>query len=151
MNDASVPFTLDVTLGQASFSASGTSEDVLNAFSDFQDLLSAPKLKSVVDVPNGTDEGKHTSALAPAAPPLHPDSKTEKIPLRVFLDSKVLQRGNAVIALGIAIWAKRFNDTGEVDAEIMKQHWRMSGKKIPTNIPRDLNTAASEGWLERHR
>jgi hypothetical protein len=151
MNDTSVTFNLDVTLGQASFSASGSSQDVLNAFSDFQELVAGAPLRSVNGLPSPDEmENATRGSLLPASPPDHgADSQMEKVPLRVFLDSKVLPRGNSVIALGIAMWAKRYDDTAEVDAETMKQHWRMSGRKIPTNIPRDLNTAASEGWLER--
>lgn len=149
MNDAPVPFSLDVTLGHASFSASGSSQDVFTAFSDFQELIAVPSQTP----PNGFDDkGNNADSQdhLPAAPPRSGDEEQqEKVPLRVFLDSKELPRGNSVIALGLATWAKRYDDTQQVDAEIMKQLWRVSGKKIPTNIPRDLNTAASEGWLER--
>jgi len=31
----------------------------------------------------------------------------------------------------------------------MKALWRDSKKKVPTNISRDLGSAATEGWLER--
>ena len=149
MNDASAPFSLDVTLGQASFSASGSSQDVLTAFADFQELIAVPPLRSA-DGFNDKGDNPDSQELLPPTPPRSGDEeREEKVPLRVFLDSKVLPRGNSVIALGLATWAKRYDDTQQVDAETMKQLWRVSGKKIPTNIPRDLNTAASEGWLER--
>ncbi|MBP1137337.1 hypothetical protein JOE31_003569 [Arthrobacter sp. PvP023] len=149
MNDATVPFNLDVTLGQASFSASGSSEDVLNAFADFQELIASPPLQNIGSSSDGASRASDDELL-PIVPPLQGgDAEDERVPLRVFLDAKVLPRGNSVIALGIATWAKRYDNTYEVDAETMKQLWRISGKKIPTNIPRDLNTAASEGWLER--
>jgi hypothetical protein len=149
MNDTPTPFSLDVTLGQASFSASGSSQDVLTAFADFQELIAAPSQTSQ-DGFNDNGSNANGREQFPLVHPLSSDEEQEeKVPLRVFLDSKVLPRGNSVIALGLATWAKRYNDTDQVDAETMKQLWRVSGKKIPTNIPRDLNTAASEGWLER--
>jgi hypothetical protein len=34
-------------------------------------------------------------------------------------------------------------------ADSLKAHWRMSKRRVPGNIARDMGTAASEGWLER--
>jgi len=151
MSNTSSEFSLDVTLGGASFSAAGGTEDVLRAFSEFQELLTRRK-----ESPADDDEEAGDEVADPAGGGATADSvgKGEAngltmVPLRVFLDSKKLPRGNAIIGLGIAIWAKRYDAVAGIDADIAKAYWRDSGRKIPANISRDLGSAASEGWLER--
>lgn len=144
--------TLDVSVGHASFSASGVSADVLKAFGDFQSLLAsgieAQQPEDIEDRPRPDEQGsggnKAANEEVEGVVPL-----TEKVPLRIFLDSKKLPRGNTVLALGIALWAKRYVGVNEIDAESAKVYWRDSGRRIPANISRDLGAAATEGWLER--
>lgn len=147
-------FTLDVTIGRASFSAAGDSAEVLKAFGDFQELIKKP---AEIQLPDGiadddADQGNsHGNGGGSTATATETNAKgaEEKVPLRVFLDSKKLPRGNSVIGLGIAIWAKRYANVNEIDADSAKSYWRDSGRKIPSNINRDLGSAATEGWLER--
>lgn len=148
--------TLDVSIGRANFSASGESGDVLKAFEDFQALIKGPlhiQLSEERDVDpekddnggnGGNDGGGGNGAGTEGTSP-----QVDKVPLRVFLDSKKLPRGNAILALGIAIWAKRYAEVNEIDVDSAKSYWRDSGRKIPANISRDLGSAATEGWLER--
>ncbi|MDC7804865.1 hypothetical protein PP359_13135 [Sphingomonas sp. BLCC-B65] len=147
-------FTLEVAVGRANFSAAGESADVLKAFEQFQSLLRVPSATDVSG--DGTEEEVRTATTSASAPPPAAETATgagtdevERVPLPVFLDSKQLPRGNAVIALAIAVWAKKFDGANEIDADTAKSYWRNSGRKIPANINRDLGSAASEGWLER--
>lgn len=147
-------FTLEVAIGRASFSAVGESADVLGAFEQFQSLLRVPSIAEPSgdgieeEVPAATSSASTTPATTETLTSAEPE-EVERVPLPVFLDSKQLPRGNAVIALGIAVWAKKFDGTNEIDLETAKGYWRNSGRKIPSNLSRDLGSAASEGWLER--
>lgn len=145
-------FTLDVAIGRATFSSSGDSVDVLKAFADFQELIKKPTADlEAPDTHEGEaidDAGGGTGSSGTVDNGSGAMSK-EKVPLRVFLDSKKLPRGNAIIGLAIAIWAKRYANVNEIDVDSAKAYWRDSGRKIPANISRDLGSAATEGWLER--
>lgn len=152
-SEADSPLTLDVSVGRSSFSASGLSTHVLEAFSDFQNLIRTPMPPDLVrqgDEPEPAwkedqrDDARSTTNQLSDAP-----DPGMRVPLRVFLDAKELPRGNAAVALGIAVWAKRYDNASAIDADTAKVYWRDSGRKIPANIGRDLGTAASEGWLER--
>lgn len=72
------------------------------------------------------------------------------MPLRVFLDSKVLPPGNSVIALGLATWAKHCDDTQQVHIGTKAVVASVTQEDLD-NIPRKLATTDSEGWLERRR
>lgn len=146
---------LTVELGKARFQAEGAGSLVLDAFQSFRDFygeyapLDAAETGGAGEAaqPEGsgsTDQAVETPADMKETPPAG-----DSVPLSVFLDGKKLPRGNAAIALGIAVWAKRYRSEDTVDAETIKAHWRISKRKVPANIGRDLGTAASEGWLER--
>lgn len=146
---------LTVELGKARFHAEGTGSLVLDAFQNFRAFYSedAPLgaaevsgFREEVEADGGgsTDQAAETRAETKRTP-----AAGDSVPLSVFLDGKKLPRGNAAIALGIAVWAKRHRSEDTVDAETMKAHWRISKRKVPANVGRDLGTAASEGWLER--
>lgn len=143
--------SLDVELGAAHFHAEGAGKLVLDAFEHFRAFYAehggtaAPASKDSQQQSAGTG----AAAATPAAGVQGASEGGESIPLSVFLDSKKLPRGNAAVALGIAVWAKRHKKEEVVDADSVKAHWRISKRKVPSNIPRDLGAAASEGWLER--
>jgi hypothetical protein len=146
---------LTVELGKARFHAEGKGALVLDAFQNFRDFYgdhaqvgAADASGAEEDVLQDGDGSTGTAAATPAEKKRTPPSG-DAVPLSVFLDSKKLPRGNAAIALGIAVWAKRYRSEETVDADTMKAHWRISKRKVPANIGRDLGTAASEGWLER--
>lgn len=144
---------LEVSLGSASFTAEGHGASVLQAFAAFREFYETnqayiPPLDLPGSIEPTTDE---TAAGRSDAPPesLSRGASNGPVPLPVFLSSKKLPRGNHAIALGIAVWAKRFRDEQIITADSAKAHWRNSGKKVPANIARDLGSAASMGWLER--
>ena len=127
---------------------------MLDAFGQFQEML--PALSAAAADPEPSNLGAAASGDADAQDPDNasdvPDAAAtdqDQPPLPVFLKSKAVPRGNPVIALGIAVWAKRYQGVNEIDAETAKGYWRDSGRKIPANINRDLGNAASSGWLER--
>lgn len=138
---------LDVSVGAYSFSAHGRAEMVLDAFGQFQTIISDP----AVSAPSSTPRAEEPSGESHDADQDEDREKAgdERVPLPVFLKSKILPRGNHVVALGIAVWAKRHSGVDELDVDTAKGYWRDSGRKVPANVSRDLGTAASEGWLER--
>jgi hypothetical protein len=149
MTENATALTLDVTLGSAVFSASGGSEHVLRAFADFQSLVALPLTGLETPASTGAKESIDEEPPVPSAQA--EDSAavvSERIPLPVFLSSKAI-KGNSVIALGLAVWAKRYDNTAEVDSETIKNYWRKSPHKVPANIPRDLSNATGEGWFEK--
>ena len=146
---------LTVELGQARFQAEGAGSLVIDAFQNFRDFYGEYMPLGAAEL-GGTEEDTQQhggGSTGQEAETLAQTNQTpragDSVPLSVFLDGKKLPRGNAAIALGIAVWAKRYRSEDQVDAEMMKAHWRISKRKVPANIARDLGTAASEGWIER--
>jgi hypothetical protein len=138
-----VELSVDVQHGSASFSARGSGSLVLKAFKEFRDFLATTEELST---------GRSSQELqvpADPSPPTPEKATSGSVPLSVFLDQHKMPRGNAIVALGIAVWAKRYKSEDEITADIAKGHWRNSKRKVPANINRDLGVAASEGWLER--
>lgn len=146
---------LTVELGKARFHAEGAGSLVLDAFQHFRDFYGEHPPLGASEATGASkeaqpDEGGSIGQTAETASEPQPTPRSgDAVPLSVFLDAKKLPRGNAAIALGIAVWSKRYRSEDTVDAETVKAHWRISKRKVPANIGRDLGTAASEGWLER--
>lgn len=140
--------SLNVTLGRATFKARGDAAAVLGAFGSFQEFYAAQD--ATVDEGEPVEEfSGDGSAQQETTLPSAERNAGDSVPLSVFLAKKKLPRGNAIIALGIAVWARRYKGEEVFTADTMKAFWRDSKKKVPSNIPRDLGSAASEGWLER--
>ncbi|HZJ05391.1 MAG TPA: hypothetical protein VFD59_07965 [Nocardioidaceae bacterium] len=141
---------IHVTLGTASFSCKGDGDHVLRAFTAFREFYEAnattePPAPTVApDEPSASDES--STVATPTAADV---SASGSIPLSVFLSQKKLPRGNHIIALGIAVWAKKYKGEEVMTVESTKTLWRSSKRKVPANIARDLSSAATEGWLER--
>lgn len=146
---------LTVELGKARFRAEGAGSLVLDAFRHFRDFYGEHTPPGAAEATGSEEEarpdggGSTDQTVETPAEPKRTPASGHLIPLSVFLDGKKLPRGNATIALGIAVWAKRYRSEDTVDAETVKAHWRISKRKVPANIGRDLGSAASEGWLER--
>lgn len=150
-NDAHEGHTLSlrINFGRASFKANGDAAAVLGAFDAFQAFHAAQPPSADESQPDKTNHEPPSSSSPEQAQPEPTSSASGLVPLSVFLSQKQLPRGNAIIALGIAVWAKRYKGEDVFTADTMKAFWRDSKKKVPANIARDLGTAASEGWLER--
>jgi hypothetical protein len=150
---------LEVRVGSALFQAHGDGPVVLEAFAAFRDFYEGSALADESSADRGEGAKPDAEGQAAESSVNGTTSKDDKaldagatgtsVPLPVFLGGKKLPRGNHAIALGIAVWAKRYKDEQVITPDSVKAHWRNSGRKIPANIPRDLGSAASEGWLER--
>lgn len=150
MTDSS-RFRLDVSFGEASFSAEGEASLVLEAFATFrEDLSSRVGARTPIRVkatPPPADEG----SLGPddAAEGPDPGSAFAKgTPLSAFLKEKEPE-GNDEVAAAMAVWANANQGTTEFTASVMEDLWSRSGRKKPRNISRDLKKAAQEGWLDQ--
>jgi len=62
----------------------------------------------------------------------------------VFLKERSIKT-NAEVAAAIATWAKRHGDVEELTPDDAERLWRQSGRKVPSNIPRDMSAPATEG------
>lgn len=137
---------LKVSFGSATFRSQGTAEAVLKAFESFRDFYEAHQDE---EPPSPVDGGSEEADPAPDQTTKAKATVDDFVPLSVFLDRKKLPRGNKVLVLGIAVWAKRYRQEDVYTADTLKGHWRDSKRKIPGNLNRDIGEAASEGWLER--
>lgn len=152
---------LEVAFGSAHFSSSGDGELVLRAFEEFKkQLANTPTVQQnhigVQEARGTRDDQTVFSGLSGEASPAG-STGTEHTtvaatvaaePLPLFLNKRNL-KGNAEIAAGIAVWASTYKRQSELDTETFQNYWRLSGRKTPSNIPRDVKTAAKEGWLEQ--
>ena len=145
---------LEVSIGSATFAASGHGELVINAFADFQSLLrelpdllqnfpSAPLVEQSPPIENvetraGTVQGD-----------LHNKSNESDEPLPIFLRKRPGIKTNASVAAGIVVWSKRHRGIEELSIDEVKNWWSQSGRKPAGNLRRDLGKATTEGWLRR--
>lgn len=143
---------LEVKVGQTAFSASGDGELVLRAFGDFQEhLRQLPDqlAASPAEEPERVTETETPAAPAPRTEPEKPTTETHDDQLPVFLKRRPNLKTNAQIAAGIAVWGNRYRNQEEFTSDDMETFWRGSGHRVPSNVPRDMGTAAKEGWLQR--
>lgn len=140
---------LDVTLGGATFAAEGPGETVLEAFAAFREHTvrqarqarnPAVAAESPVSYEYSTSPAAETDAAAPDDQ--RPPDGHELLP--VFLKERSIKT-NAEVAAAIATWAKRHGDVEELTPDDAERLWRQSGRKVPSNIPRDMSAPATEG------
>jgi hypothetical protein len=135
------PFELSVTLGDASFSASGEADLVLRKFAEFKALAS----------PSGAPTAakpRKVIAQAEPTPDVSPDVKSPTtLPLKPFLSRHKL-RGNKEKAAAVLAWSAESGEKHKLTFAELETLWKRTGFKTPTNLTRDVRAAAKEGWLE---
>jgi hypothetical protein len=144
---------LEVALGDASFSAEGDADRVMDAFQTFRDDFLMDK-RHVEDThkpekPKAPDPQSETKPGANGAGDgkADPDAAFAKgKPLGVFLNEKN-PKGNAATAVVMAVWANANEKKSAFTIDLMEDLWRRSPRKKPTNVPRDLREASKKGWL----
>jgi hypothetical protein len=152
MSPQSRSLELSVTLGEASFSASGDTEVVLKTFADFKEWATAspsespgtPKrTKPKFEGGNGGDPGKDEKPVLAA--------KTS-LPLKPYVDRFTL-KNNRMKGTAILAWSAESGGKAQLTAAGVLDLWKKTGFRAPSNLGnlgRDLRDAATEGWLDLH-
>lgn len=137
---ADVPFQLSVRLGEAEFNASGATDRVMAAFEKFEALLDGSPPST------SPTKGKTGQSVPPKAPVLKTGSDKPVLP--VFL-KELNPKGNRLVATAIVAWGQLHDGRPGLKASEVRELWRKTNFKAPGNINRDMEKAASEGYLHR--
>lgn len=152
--------SVEFGLRGSSFAARGPAEQVFHALDRFERLIAASAARTSNDDGNDADadedsqdtgvDGTGGASSNGAGSNAEKSGATsgDKLPLKVFLRQRKLPRGNPGIALGIAVWATRFEAATDLTVEQFRTYWGKAGEKWPANPVRDLRRAAQEGWLD---
>jgi hypothetical protein len=138
---------LSVSIGSASFSASGDKQVVLDAYEDFKALLES------LPVPAPTREAPASPAPdAGAAPPdgaaVASVKSPTSLPLKPYLEGLTL-KGNKEKATAIVAWSAESGEKAALTVTDVEKLWKKTPFRAPANLPRDLRKAEAEGWIER--
>jgi hypothetical protein len=144
MADQPETFELAVSFGDASFSASGKTGMVLDAYADFKDLLqvraaASGTLKTErIDEPEQPDAAKSPSGnvKAPTDLPLKPYVGQFKLP------------GNKEKATAVLAWSAESGAETALTVTEIETLMKKGGFKAPANLARDLRQAEGEGWID---
>jgi len=135
-------FTLSVTLGEHSFSASGKHDLVLKAFEDFKVLTGQD------DVPDAAEQKR--TAVSKAKP-----SKVAKpsgnMTLPAFL-ARLTLKGGAQTGTAMVAWSAQHTDKDKLTPAEVQVLWKQTKYKLPSNLgnlTRDLNQAVKQGLLRK--
>jgi hypothetical protein len=145
---AASTFRLEVSFGDASFSAEGDSDLVMQAFETFRgDLYAGGRDQALViqekrgdRAPKDEDKGAEVGADPHAA-------FAKGTPLGAFLTEKAPKTNDSAVAV-MAVWANANEGTTEFTISVMEDLWRRSPRKKPANLARDMGKAAKRGWLD---
>jgi hypothetical protein len=147
-------FTLSVTLGNDSFSASGKPDLVQEAFEDFKALVThggsgaatSPRRKAP-GAPKTRRRARRTDNDGPSGSLPHSD----EMPVQLFLAGLKL-KGNSKIGTAILVWAAKHTDTPRLTPLQIHELWEQTEFKPPSpasNTVRDLEPAVKKGWIKR--
>jgi hypothetical protein len=135
-------FTLSVTLGEHSFSASGKHDLVLKAFEDFKALTGQ------VDAPDAAEQkGTAAGKAKPPKAPKPPGNMT----LPAFL-ARLTLKGGAQIGTAIVVWSAQHTDKNKLAPAEVQGLWKQTKYKLPSNLgnlTRDLHKAVKQGLLRK--
>jgi hypothetical protein len=134
-------FTLSVTLGEDSFSASGKHDLVLRAFEDFKMLTGQ---SGAPDAPEqtGTARRKARPKASRAAGDLT---------LPAFL-GRLTIKGGTQTGAAIVAWSAQHTDKEKLTPAEVQTLWKQTRYKLPSNLgnlTRDLNKAVKQGLLRK--
>jgi hypothetical protein len=135
-------FTLSVTLGDDSFSASGKHDLVLKAFEDFK------ALSGQGGVPHEAEQTGTTRRTAkPPKAPKPPGGMT----LPAFL-ARLTIKGGPRTGTAIVAWSAQHTAKDKLTPADVEALWKQTKYKLPSthgNLTRDLNRAVKQGWLRK--
>jgi hypothetical protein len=129
---------INVTLGSASFSASGGADRVMAALEKFREIVAGTDFDS-----EGAEGNQEAAQVKPAM-------SNQKEPLPVFLDKRTLG-DNAARATAIVAWAQKHDGkTGGLRPAEIAENWRSTKMREPgRNLSRDVQKAVKRGMLVR--
>jgi hypothetical protein len=139
---------LSITVGGSSFSASGETSVVLDAYADFKEFVRsvstapAPEPLPASEEVVQADEGSAPEASGPQA-----IKAPTSLPLKPYLDRLKL-RGNKEKATAIIAWSGESGEKASLTVEEVEKLWKNTSFKVPKNLARDIGKAESEGWLD---
>ena len=142
MSASASSFTLSVTHGEHSFSASGKPDLVLKTFEDFKVLAGWG------DAP---DAAKQKGASAGKAKPPKVPKSPGNMTLPAFL-ARLTLKGGAQIGTAIVAWSAQHNDKSKLTPADVQALWKQTKYKLPSNrgnLARDLNKAVKQGLLRK--
>jgi hypothetical protein len=131
---------LSITLGGTSFQASGPAAVVMKALEEFKGMASLAPVEE--GEPEARTPGNGTASAKPQK------SSVSKVPLPQFLASDQI-KGNPKIATAIVAWAAAHENKASLTIGDIRQYWKKTTVKAPSNLPRDLTSAEKNGWLDR--
>jgi hypothetical protein len=130
---------ISITLGAASFTASGRAEQVMVALDRFTELLASADLE--IAEPAAGEEGEPAATVKPA-------KAGEKEPLPIFLRARTI-KGNMEAAAAIVAWAQKHEGkTQGLRSSEIATYWRGTNLKEPGNIGRDLGNAVKDASMK---
>ena len=133
--DTSKQFDLSITLGDATFQASGESTLVMKALGEFKALVEAgPKPRRQAAPKNGRPDDASGGEAADISEPL-----------AVF--AKRNWSNQAAKATAIVMWAKKNENKNALKPSEIETRWRKTSGKVPANLPQVCKTAETSGWL----
>jgi hypothetical protein len=131
-------FQLSITIGDASFQATGEAELVMQALAEFKTLAetatplkrqrSAKEKTSADDTSDGGDGAGDTSQ-----------------PLPVFV--KRNWPSQSAKATAIVMWARDNDNKASLAPSEVEDYWRKTPGKVPTNPPAVCKGGQKQGWL----
>lgn len=135
---------LEITSGDASFSAEGDSAVVIEAYKTFREdvLLGTTPASS----PKGPVKGQ--SANGKADKPKQNGHGTDNVPLAVFQTAHPSKTQAEAVAV-LTTWANLNDGTEEFTRETVEELWRKSGRKKAGNIHQAILDAEKKGWLDK--
>lgn len=142
MSETGLNLDLFITVGDATFHATGPPELVMQAFAEFKVLTAIappgkPKPQSKEDTPEDDDGAR---AIAPQT------SVASKVPLPKFLESDEI-KANPAIATAIVVWAADHEGKPSLTTREIERYWKDTRLKVPGNTSRDIGVAMKNGWL----
>jgi hypothetical protein len=142
--NADETFNLSISLGESSFTASGSPELVLSAWNEFKTMVQEPP--PAQDTTNGKKRERDPGSGDKRAAGRRNEDGADRVPLPVFMKSRKWDN-MAEYATGIFVWAKRHDDKEQMKPGDMVTYWKKVAKKPgrPANV---CAAAAREGWLE---
>jgi hypothetical protein len=133
---------LSISLGGASFSASGETSVVLGAYADFKSLI-GQRADPIHEKPtNRREDAEGSTSTASDGV-----RSTTSLPLKPYLAQCTL-RGNKEKATAILAWLASSDQQAALKLTEIEDLWRKTGLKPPSNLARDLAAAESEGWID---
>lgn len=132
---------LSITVGDATFQASGPADLVMQALAEFDKLAASSRHRGA-----GADPTSKGTGGRRAGGPSGGEAPTgDKVPFGVFMKRKFPNQH--AMAAAIFTWAKRYDDRKTLKPGEMETYWKKVAKK-PGNTTQVCLNAEKQGWLE---